>query len=625
VLLAVGLAASVLSCAKPGYKTVSLFSASTVPKVTADPDTKAVILATRVRASVAGDIGVLKFYRSKGNVGTHVGYVWDANGRLLTSAKFPETTSVGWKHVVLSKPVHINAGQTFVVGYLAPKGQYASDTKVFSAGRTVAKGPLTAIGSAYSYTGSFPVDAWEGANYYVDLDFTYKSASTSTTTTTTRPTTTTTTTTTSRPTTTSSTTTQVPTTSSTTTTTSTTLPTNPGKVLDLPKIPWAGGPAYWAKFPDAKAAGWDRDTFFPVGAFWAFWPAGNGADAHAAVAWDKAHGINFYTEGNSDQDACVLRDVGGMSWIGGPNSISNLGTCGGSVWPGTFLEDEVDGRYSESAGKALLAGLRDQLRAATPGKAIFNNYTGMVLQTWYADTLGEGYVNDYQDATSLDIYYATDTDYACVGPDWWPFSVMPAPAGGVARCRDAQSYGKAIDGLRVRDAADGKSQPLAAFVENGAVRESAPMIPAAKMKAAVMSTLIHGAGYVIYFNTSWGSCPSNNMIREAQNGKACAQPNVAAMGEVNKQIQSWAPILNTQSYQWTFGTGLDTMLKVKDGYAYILAMTEGGTGARTFTLPAGLTGNVTDETGRTLTVSGGKFTDTFEANTEYHLYRIALA
>ena len=67
------------------------------------------------------------------------------------------------------------------------------------------------------------------------------------------------------------------------------------------------------------------------------------------------------------------------------------------------------------------------------------------------------------------------------------------------------------------------------------------------------------------------------------------------------------------------------MLKVKDGYAYIFAMTDGGTGARTFTLPAGLTGNVTDEAGRTLTVSGGRFTDTFEANTEYHLYRIALA
>ena len=134
VLLAVAVAASVLSCAKPGYKTVSLFTASTVPKVVADPDTKPVILATRIRASVAGDIGVLKFYRSKSNVGTHIGYVWDANGRLLASAKFPETTTVGWKHVVLSKPVRIAAGQTFVVGYLAPKGRYAADTKVFTGG-----------------------------------------------------------------------------------------------------------------------------------------------------------------------------------------------------------------------------------------------------------------------------------------------------------------------------------------------------------------------------------------------------------------------------------------------------------------------------------------------------------
>ena len=41
--------------------------------------------------------------------------------------------------------------------------------------------------------------------------------------------------------------------------------------------------------------------------------------------------------------------------------------------------------------------------------------------------------------------------------------------------------------------------------------------------------------------------------------------------------------------------------------------------------PPALTGNVTDETGRTLAVSGGRFTDTFEANTEYHLYKVALA
>jgi hypothetical protein len=201
---------------------------------------------------------------------------------------------------------------------------------------------------------------------------------------------------------------------------------------------------------------------------------------------------------------------------------------------------------------------------------------------------------------------------------------MAAPAD-LSHCRDPQSYGKAIDGLRARDAADGRLQPLAAFVENGATRDTSAIIQAAKMKASVVSTLIHGAGYVFWFNNSWGACLSGNMIRDAQSGSACAKANVAAMGEVGKQIHAWAPILNTQSYQWTFGAGVETMLKVKDGSAYILAMTDGGTGSRTFTLPAGTTGNVTDETGRTLAVSGGRFTDTFEANTEYHLYKVALA
>ena len=78
---------------------------------------------------------------------------------------------------------------------------------------------------------------------------------------------------------------------------------------------------------------------------------------------------------------------------------SNLDRCP-NVWAGTFLDDEVDGRFTEADGKARLASLRDQRRAATPDKPIFNNFTGMVVQQWYADSFGEGYVNDYQDATS---------------------------------------------------------------------------------------------------------------------------------------------------------------------------------------------------------------------------------
>jgi hypothetical protein len=85
-------------------------------------------------------------------------------------------------------------------------------------------------------------------------------------------------------------------------------------------------------------------------------------------------------------------------------------------------------------------------------------------------------------------------------------------------------------------------------------------------------------------------------------------------------------VLNSQPYQWSFGTGLDTTLRVHDGYAYIIAMTDGGTGTRTFTLPAGVSGprvEVVDEN-RTLTATNGTFTDTFAAEHQHHIYRVQL-
>ena len=49
----------------------------------------------------------------------------------------------------------------------------------------------------------------------------------------------------------------------TTTTTVTTVAGNEGP-LELPRIAWEGGPAYWDRFPITKAAGWSNPSFFPV-------------------------------------------------------------------------------------------------------------------------------------------------------------------------------------------------------------------------------------------------------------------------------------------------------------------------------------------------------------------------
>ncbi|MFP3580490.1 hypothetical protein SB659_13015 [Arthrobacter sp. SIMBA_036] len=94
-------------------------------------------------------------------------------------------------------------------------------------------------------------------------------------------------------------------------------------------------------------------------------------------------------------------------------------------------------------------------------------------------------------------------------------------------------------------------------------------------------------------------------------------------------IQALAPVLNTQSYVWNAGAaGTDTMLKSKDGSAYLFAGIglKGTTGSKTFTLPAGITGSQVQVVGenRTIAVQNGKFTDSFANEYTHHIYQITI-
>ena len=88
-------------------------------------------------------------------------------------------------------------------------------------------------------------------------------------------------------------------------------------------------------------------------------------------------------------------------------------------------------------------------------------------------------------------------------------------------------------------------------------------------------------------------------------------------------------MINSQSYQYSFGSGLDTMLKTYNGSAYVFSMVDGSSspGSRTFALPAGVTGSTVEVVGenRTITVGANRtFTDTFAAESTYHVYKVSL-
>lgn len=140
--------------------------------------------------------------------------------------------------------------------------------------------------------------------------------------------------------------------------------------------------------------------------------------------------------------------------------------------------------------------------------------------------------------------------------------------------------------------------------------------------------IINGAGGILWFNAAMPDgdpCQTGNIIHQAQvNASFCGKDRVVSMKQVNLQVKSLVPVINTQSYQYMFGSNMDTMLKWYNGSAYIFAMGNNGStpGNRTLTLPSGLSSVMVVDENHTVPVSGGSFTDNFAAEYTYHVYKV---
>ncbi len=393
-----------------------------------------------------------------------------------------------------------------------------------------------------------------------------------------------------------------------------------GTALNLPRIPWEGGAAYYEKFPHTAAAGWTDPSHFPVMIWW------DNAESDEQIQWDKAHGINTYVIVNPQMDYRAL-ERNNMHYIGGalPNMPRDA-----RIWVGDFLDDEVDGRSANAAeGFATMQWLNDAL--PDHNKIRFPNYTGMVIQIWMPDADASRYVNDFSDVVSIDTYPYTTPFCDWKHPDGgWSsenYYLNPLPHD---TCRTAHSYGVLTDALRTVDARDGKLQPTFQFTEavHGAVEYPAKLTPT-QVKGMAMQTLIHEARGLMWFNQAFfGECITGNAIQAARANANWPCANlIEAMGDVNNQVQRLAPVLNTQSYEWNAGSGIDSMLKTYDGYAYLFVGTDGRAGTKTIQLPSdvrGTTAEVVDE-GRSVAIANNQFSDDFADEATYHIYKIAIS
>jgi hypothetical protein len=662
---------------------ISVWPDETVTEVTHHEDANAVELGVKFRTTTSGKVTGVKFFKGDKNVGPHTGSLWDTAGNRLATVTFADETVRGWQRAYFAEPIAIDSNKTYVISYHT-NGFYAAESGYFH-DKNAANGSLTALqnhtdgtNGVYMYGDSaYPANSYNAANYWVDVIFTPAvslaiptvpqnvkaaqdlekitvswDASTSKVSTVSRylvyrngiqiasvdapamhyvdtvledkktygyqvkavdvkgemsdlsnsvgivykaP--------------------------------------QPQQELDkLTRKLWEGGPAYYDKFPQAKAMGWTNPNFYPI----ALW--GAAVDEQWQIDSYKEVGINTFLELYTATPNLALLRENGMSVIHGATNRPDMG----DETVGWMLSDEPEQHEQEDPRK-VIDYLNEQKKRfpADDGRMHFTNFTANML--WPTFPPGPEYTTkwlDANDVNSLDIYWHA-RDLVCggniAGEIWKDGSGAPQPHGNgyntlsEAECHRASNYGWQIDAQRRLSMASGKAEPVFGFVENGSPADTNPIngpvhtITPDEMTGAMWNMIIHGASGINIFNhTLNGACITSDNLNH---------PCYAAMRqktkEVSAQIRQLASVINTQSFNYEFDPLLDTALKEKDGSYYILAMPAGikggsATGQHTLRLPIGLEATHAEVLfeNRNVPVVNGAITDNFEAQYTYHIYKI---
>jgi hypothetical protein len=140
-------------------------------------DTTPLELGMKFSVNMDGSIIGVKFFKGLTNTGVHTGRLWSSSGLQLAEADFQNESERGWQQVLFNAPVNVVPGQTYVVSYSAPNGNYAVDQGYFvsdlSAGPITVPDSVTAGGNGVFIAGigSFPNQSFRESNYWVDVLF----------------------------------------------------------------------------------------------------------------------------------------------------------------------------------------------------------------------------------------------------------------------------------------------------------------------------------------------------------------------------------------------------------------------------------------------------------------------
>jgi hypothetical protein len=373
-----------------------------------------------------------------------------------------------------------------------------------------------------------------------------------------------------------------------------------------------GGRDYYSQFSNPLPS---DPGYFPIGVWF------QGVVSQADIDLDKDAGLNLYVVLTTNSNLSVIERNGMRAILQQSQWRENRIAINSPAVAGWELFDEIDMQQGPGRGNATLSDIVAQL--PKDGRVRYNNY-GKGVMFWEADAQAASFVNEFQHIVSNDIYWFTDPHYA--GPLAIPWLDNGKPLT-TTQTRRAANYGYSVDRMRALDATDGVRRPIWNVIEVGwPYTETAALgaraIAPAEVRAAVWHSIIAGARGIVYFNHSFGGPnPSHQALRDAPYAAVRA-----VVRSTNRLITQLAPVLNAP-FADGFATA-DPSVRImtkfhQDRYFVFAGSKENRASTPTISL-AGFgsgTATVVDEN-RTIPISNGRFSDSFEDGNAIHIYRI---
>lgn len=366
--------------------------------------------------------------------------------------------------------------------------------------------------------------------------------------------------------------------------------------------PWAGGAEYYAQWSQGPPS--DPD-FFPI-AVWLQSPSR--AEAYAEIGVNLFIGLHEGpTEGQLDGIASAE-----MPAIAAQNSVGLSSPNASWLW-GWMHGDEPDNAQPDGSGgygpcispSTIQAGYSEIVAQDATRPVYLNLGRGVAVENWGGRGPCTGQVEDYPeyaegaDIVSFDVYPVNSDDEA-QGNLWYV-------ARGVERLRGAVG-----------------DKPVWTWIETTDFRDTNGPPTPRQVRAEVWMAIIHGAMGVGYFAHVF----EPDFIEAGLLADATMR---AAVADINTQIQSLAPVLNTPPVAdgvtveaSTPEVEVATLVKRHEGSTYLFAVSMRDVPTSATFRPSCVADDATADVlgeSRQLSLSGGAFTDEFEGYA-VHLYKI---